>query len=386
VPGADGGGCERPGQSGVDREVERLADEVLARQRHEHRVAERDQLVEPAGQLERVPRVLAEVVGRVDDDRVRSYACGGGLSSQLADASCHLREDVVVADTVRVGAWQEATRVRAHDAGVVLGHDVAKLVVGPGPRVVDQIGTCLEHLVGDLAAPGVHADHQGRVAIPDGKHEVDDPAAFLVDGHLRSVPGLHPTDVDDPRAVLDGAVDGAQGVAPRERRAPVVERVRRAVDDRHHHELGVGEHACAQAKRHGTPHGRVARSARHRSPGTRVGQGERGGRTTSMFWLQVLVALGVVLATVLVAGGRGDGLGRLSPDRPPARLPADRSVQPEDVHALRLGVGLRGYRMVEVDDALDLLAEELARRDEEIARFRRPHEAHGTAGAGPTDG
>jgi len=105
-----------------------------------------------------------------------------------------------------------------------------------------------------------------------------------------------------------------------------------------------------------------------------------------MFWLQVLVALGVVLATVLVAGGRGDGLGQLSPDRPPARLPADRSVRPEDVHALRLGVGLRGYRMGEVDDALDLLAEELARRDEEIARFRRPHEAHGTAGAGPTDG
>lgn len=106
-----------------------------------------------------------------------------------------------------------------------------------------------------------------------------------------------------------------------------------------------------------------------------------------MFWLQVLVALGVVLATVLVAGGRGDGLGRLSPDRPPARLPADRSVQPEDVHALRLGVGLRGYRMVEVDDALDLLAGELARRDEEIARLRRPFEAHDPTGAEePTNG
>jgi len=105
-----------------------------------------------------------------------------------------------------------------------------------------------------------------------------------------------------------------------------------------------------------------------------------------MFWLQVLVALGVVLATVLVAGGRGDSLGRLSADRPPARLPDDRAVRPTDVNALRLGVGLRGYRMDEVDDVLDVLADELARRDEEIARLRRQHEVAGTAGADPTDG
>ena len=104
-----------------------------------------------------------------------------------------------------------------------------------------------------------------------------------------------------------------------------------------------------------------------------------------MFWLQVVLGLGVVLATVLVAGGRGDALGRLSPDRPPARLPDDRAVSPTDVNTLRLGVGLRGYRMDEVDDVLDVLADELARRDEEIARLRRP-DPPGAGGADPTNG
>jgi DivIVA domain-containing protein len=89
-----------------------------------------------------------------------------------------------------------------------------------------------------------------------------------------------------------------------------------------------------------------------------------------MFWVQVVVALGVVLGTVLVAGGRGDSLGELSPDRPPARLPDDRAVRAEDVNTLRIGVGLRGYRMDEVDDVLDVLADELTRRDEEIAELR----------------
>jgi DivIVA domain-containing protein len=89
-----------------------------------------------------------------------------------------------------------------------------------------------------------------------------------------------------------------------------------------------------------------------------------------MFWVQVIVALGVVLGTVLVAGGRGDALGELTPDRPPARLPDDREVRAEDVNTLRLGVGLRGYRMDEVDDVLDVLADELTRRDEELAELR----------------
>lgn len=105
-----------------------------------------------------------------------------------------------------------------------------------------------------------------------------------------------------------------------------------------------------------------------------------------MFWLQVLLALGVVLVTVLVAGGRGDALGGLGSDQPSGRLPAGREVRPEDIHSLRLGVGLRGYRMGEVDDALDLLAAELARRDEEITRLRHPYPSLGTTGTADPGG
>jgi DivIVA domain-containing protein len=105
-----------------------------------------------------------------------------------------------------------------------------------------------------------------------------------------------------------------------------------------------------------------------------------------LFWFQVIVALGVILATVLVAGGRGDALGELNRDRSPARLPDDRAVQPADVNALRLGVGLRGYRMDEVDDVLDVLADELTRRDEEIARLRQAPDVSKPAEVHPTDG
>jgi DivIVA domain-containing protein len=105
-----------------------------------------------------------------------------------------------------------------------------------------------------------------------------------------------------------------------------------------------------------------------------------------MFWLQVFLALAVVLCTVLVAGGRGDALGELSPDRAPARLPEDRAVRADDVNSLRLGVGLRGYRMDEVDDVLDVLADELTRRDEEIAELRSERALIDPSGADPKDG
>jgi DivIVA domain-containing protein len=89
-----------------------------------------------------------------------------------------------------------------------------------------------------------------------------------------------------------------------------------------------------------------------------------------VFWLQVIAALGVVFATVLVATGRGDSLGDL-PVGPRPRLPEDRAIERADVVDLRLGVAFRGYRMDEVDDALDRLADEIASRDVEIAELRR---------------
>lgn len=88
-----------------------------------------------------------------------------------------------------------------------------------------------------------------------------------------------------------------------------------------------------------------------------------------MFWLQVVVAVGIVLATVLVAGGRGDGLSPAEVNRQRTSLPEDRALVPADLAAVDLGVGFRGYRMDEVDDLLDRLALELAERDERVAEL-----------------
>lgn len=90
-----------------------------------------------------------------------------------------------------------------------------------------------------------------------------------------------------------------------------------------------------------------------------------------MFWF-FLITLLVVVAAVTLAVGGGSGGGALAdaaPDRIGPQLPAERPLGRADVDALRLPVALRGYRMVETDDALDRLAAELAERDARIAEL-----------------
>jgi len=95
----------------------------------------------------------------------------------------------------------------------------------------------------------------------------------------------------------------------------------------------------------------------------------------------------VFLAVVLVAAVLWAGLGRRSRksgattlpallsglDEPPANLPPvllpERAV-PEDVTRLRFSLGLRGYRMDQVDQVLDELRDQLAARDAELAALR----------------
>ncbi|UUL77685.1 DivIVA domain-containing protein [Pseudarthrobacter sp. Fe7] len=95
----------------------------------------------------------------------------------------------------------------------------------------------------------------------------------------------------------------------------------------------------------------------------------------------------VFLAVVLAAAVLWAGLGRRSHARggaplptlldgfeePPANLPPvllpERAV-PEDVTRLRFSLGLRGYRMDQVDQVLDELRDQLAERDAELAELR----------------
>lgn len=92
----------------------------------------------------------------------------------------------------------------------------------------------------------------------------------------------------------------------------------------------------------------------------------------------LLISLVVVVAAVTLAvvgsgdqSGRGasGGLVEAPPDVLEEPLPPDRPLAHADVAGLRLAVGVRGYRMRQVDDVLDRLGAELAERDARIAEL-----------------
>ena len=84
--------------------------------------------------------------------------------------------------------------------------------------------------------------------------------------------------------------------------------------------------------------------------------------------LLLILVLAVIAAIGLVAAGYGDALGRTASRRAvQAELPPHPSA--EDVDALRFSLGLRGYRMDEVDLVLDRLRDELSARDLRIAEL-----------------
>ena len=84
----------------------------------------------------------------------------------------------------------------------------------------------------------------------------------------------------------------------------------------------------------------------------------------------VVVIVVVVFAVAAVASGRGDGLDAPERDLATPWLP-DGPVSPGDVEAVRFAIGLRGYRMDQVDEVLDRLGRELAARDDRIAALEQ---------------
>lgn len=89
----------------------------------------------------------------------------------------------------------------------------------------------------------------------------------------------------------------------------------------------------------------------------------------SLFLL--LLAVGLVVAVAAVAAGRIRGGLEEAPTSRPFHPPLSGRVVPSDVDALRFSSALRGYRMEEVDAALDALRDALAERDAELAELRR---------------
>ena len=103
-----------------------------------------------------------------------------------------------------------------------------------------------------------------------------------------------------------------------------------------------------------------------------------------MTYALVLLALGVVgVVAAVAAGAVSGGLPPAPRERASAPLPGDRvgRLEARDVQAVRFTTGLRGYRMDEVDAAMERMRTELAARDRELA------ELYGlSAPAGPEPG
>jgi DivIVA domain-containing protein len=103
---------------------------------------------------------------------------------------------------------------------------------------------------------------------------------------------------------------------------------------------------------------------------------------TALIYLLVVVAVAAAVFGVAAAVfGRGEELAPLPPGPTPSRLP-DGEVAGDDVRALRFPQAVRGYRMAEVDWALDRLAAELDRTAAERDHLRARLAESGAPGHG----
>ncbi|WP_347107953.1 DivIVA domain-containing protein [Paenarthrobacter sp. S56] len=87
-----------------------------------------------------------------------------------------------------------------------------------------------------------------------------------------------------------------------------------------------------------------------------------------VFLAVVLVGAAVFFAAGIVRGrSAGAGLDDPTPNLPPVLLPEEAGAA--DVDNLRFALGLRGYRMDQVDQVLDELRDQLQAKDREIERL-----------------
>ncbi len=91
--------------------------------------------------------------------------------------------------------------------------------------------------------------------------------------------------------------------------------------------------------------------------------------TTVLQYLVIAAVIGLVVFGIAVfVFGRGEQLAPLSPRTSPTELP-DTAMTAEDLRRVRFPMALRGYRMSDVDWALERAADELDRLQADISRL-----------------
>ncbi|MFJ5954874.1 DivIVA domain-containing protein [Paenarthrobacter sp. NPDC092416] len=87
-----------------------------------------------------------------------------------------------------------------------------------------------------------------------------------------------------------------------------------------------------------------------------------------VFLAIVLIGAALFLGAGIVRGrSMGAGFDDPVPNLPPVLLPSE--AKASDVDGVRFALGLRGYRMDQVDQVLDELRDQLAAKDREIRRL-----------------
>jgi DivIVA domain-containing protein len=93
-----------------------------------------------------------------------------------------------------------------------------------------------------------------------------------------------------------------------------------------------------------------------------------------MLWLEVLGGVVVLLGLAFVLGRDVRALDDEDVDKVDSGIPADRLIRSDDIPRLRFRVGLRGYRMSDVDAALDAVQHALAAAEGHADQEQEQHQ------------
>ena len=302
-------------------------------------------------------------------DAARGRTPGGDrpLGAAPSSSAIDVGDHVVVRDPVRVGCAAAAPPVCVQTMpGAVLGGDLGQLRVGAAPGVVEQVGAGRAAPPRDRGPPGVDADHQRRgsaartAATKSTVRRISSATSTSSPG-----PALTPpmSTMSAPSATTRSTAleRGRLGVGG----AAVVERVRGAVDDRHHRGRVVGEvpvPSRSVTQPPPTPAG--SRSQQRPTPPTRCGATTaKRGTIDAVIWFWVVVLVLVIGAVAVLAAGRDDSMPEAYEDRPDHTIPAGRATDLRRPAAGSLLQRPAGYRMDEVDALIDRIAADLVARE-----------------------